>query len=61
MFEIICISKVISAGYMTDINSHAELLAPSRSPRAASTRVCTLHGDAPAAPGELKVNGIMAF
>ena len=27
MFEIICISEVISAGYMTDINSHVGLPA----------------------------------
>lgn len=34
MLEIICISKVISAGDMSDIHSQGELLAPSHCPRA---------------------------
>lgn len=34
MVEIICISKVISAGDMSDIHSRGELLAPSHCPRA---------------------------
>lgn len=54
MFEIICISKVISAGYMTDINSHVELPAPSRHPGATKPA----QGDTPVAAGEFKVNGI---
>lgn len=54
MFEIICISKVISAGYMTDINSHVELPAPSCRP--GTTKPA--RGDTPVAVGEFKVNGI---
>lgn len=54
MFEIICISKVISAGYMTDINSHVELPAPSHRPGAPKPA----QGDTLVAVGEFKVNGI---
>ena len=57
MFEIICISKVISAGYLTDINSHVELPAPSRRPGATKPA----RGDTPVAAGEFKVNGIIGL
>lgn len=43
---------------MTDINSHVELLAPSRRP---GTTKPTGWGDTPVAVGEFKVNGIIGL